>query len=516
MTGNRPNVLLISTDQQRADHLGCYGADYLQTPHIDNLAAQGTRYTRAFVASPVCMPNRSSLATGRMPSLHGVRHNGLNLSLNSHTFIDALRHSGYRTSLSGKAHFQCVTQNKAHIQGDKQAQATRMDNGRYDQELGPQWRQQPSREMSLPYYGFDHVDLAVGHGDQVDGHYNQWVAEQGANLEALRGPDNAETDSNCPLFQAWRTCVPEELYPTRYVQSMTENALTKHARNASQPFFHWASFGDPHHPFTPPGRYWDMYNPDEVTLPESYCTNTPESWPARLREIRQTGNANLSGTQALAVSETELRWATALTFGLISMVDDAVGSILDALKRNGQQRNTIIIFLSDHGDLMGDHGLMFKGPFHYKSVIRMPLIWYDPRQPDKKVADKLVSAVDVSASVLAATQTPVYHGLNGRSFLVDDASSERDSILIEDEIQSELPFTNVRGRVRSLVTDRWRITFYDQLEAGELFDLENDPLEIVNRWSDPDAANIRAELTEKLLREMLAHTETGKLPDFAA
>ncbi|MEO9652680.1 MAG: sulfatase-like hydrolase/transferase [Roseobacter sp.] len=172
MSERRPNILLISTDQQRADHLGCYGAQGLQTPHIDVLDKNGTRFERAYVASPVCMPNRSSLVTGRLPSLHGVRHNGLNLPLDSCTFIEELRLAGYRTSLSGKAHFQCVTQNPAQLTGQGHA-ARQQACGRYNQEIGPLWRQRPDRTLDLPYYGFEQVDLAVGHGDQVDGHYNQ-------------------------------------------------------------------------------------------------------------------------------------------------------------------------------------------------------------------------------------------------------------------------------------------------------------------------------------------------------
>ncbi len=516
MSVRRPNILLISTDQQRADHLGCYGARYLRTPNIDSLAAAGTRYNRAYVASPVCMPNRSSIATGRVPSLHGVRHNGLNLSLSNRTFADVLRDAGYRTSLSGKAHFQCVTQNAARLKGDRGNQAQHARPGRYDQELGPLWRQNPERDIDLPYYGLEHVDLAVGHGDQVDGHYNRWVASQGADLEALRGAENAGEGSNCPLFQAWRTRVPEELYPTRYVQKMTEEALARYAQDASQPFFHWASFCDPHHPFTPPGRYWDMYSPDDVTLPASFSSNTPGSWASKLRDLRAAGHVDLSGTAALAATETELRWATALTFGLITMVDDAVGAILDTLKRNGQDRDTIVIFLADHGDLMGDHGLIFKGPFHYQSIIRMPLIWHDPRRPEGNVREDLVSAVDVSASILDAAGVSAFQGLNGRSFLRAPGFSERDAVLIEDEIQADLPFTNVRGRARTLVTRKWRLTVYDGVENGELIDLVDDPMETTNRWDDPTASSVRSELTERLLREMLAHSETGRLPEFAA
>lgn len=518
MTAERPNFLLISTDQQRADHLGCYGARHLQTPHIDGLAARGTRFTRAYVASPVCMPNRATLATGRMPSLHGVRHNGLNLPLDSRTFADVLRRAGYRTSLSGKAHFQCVTRNPARLKGDPDNTARRPDPGRYDQEQGPLWRQDPDREMTLPYYGFDHVDLAVGHGDQVDGHYNRWVAGQGGDLDALRGPGNARTDTDCPLFQAWRTRVPEHLYPTRYIQNMTEAALKRYARHPEQPFFHWASFCDPHHPFTPPGRYWDMYSPADVDLPSTFERVDADSLAGAVNRLRQAGKANLEGTAAVGVSQEELRWAIALTYGLISMVDDAVGAILSALESSGLAERTVVVFLSDHGDLMGDHGMVFKGPLHYQSVVRMPLVWTDPRTGNTPVRDDLVSAADIPATILETAGLEPFEGMNGKPFRTRDGADVaiRDGVLIEDEIQSELPGTTVRGRVRSLVTARWRLTIYDDVDRGELFDLQRDPDETTNLWDDPTARTARAELTERMVREMIRNSETGRLPEFAA
>ncbi|MEP0962965.1 MAG: sulfatase-like hydrolase/transferase [Roseobacter sp.] len=339
------------------------------------------------------------------------------------------------------------------------------------------------------------------------------MTNQDAELEALRGPVNAYDRGDCPLFQAWRTRVPEELHPTRYVQTMTEEALGRYAEDISQPFFHWASFCDPHHPFTPPGRYWDMYDPADMTLPASFTTRDPDSWAAALHDLRRAGYANLEGTGALAATEEELRWATALTFGLISMIDDAVGAMLAALKRHKLDRDTIVIFLSDHGDLMGDHGLIFKGPFHYKSVIRMPLIWYDPHSPEGKTCENMVSAVDVPASILDAAKIPAFQGMNGRSFL---ANTGRDAVLIEDEVQTNLPDTNVRGRARSLVTKDWRVTLYDGIENGEMFDLENDPLETRNLWHDPNTTAQKARLIEHLLREMLANSDTGTLPDYAA
>lgn len=530
MTGKRPNFLMISTDQQRADHLGCYGVRGLLTPNVDALSLQGTRFENAYVASPVCMPNRASLATGRMPTLHGVRHNGLNLDLATVTFAEVLRKAGWKTALSGKPHFQCVTQNPAQIggwSGDAPvAEAGSRTPGRYDQEIGALWRDHSDRDLLLPYYGFEAIDLAVGHGDQVDGHYNRWLETQGVDISTLRGAGNALAGAPRNAFQAWRTSVPEELYPTRYIQTATIERLKSFAEDPQTPFFHWASFCDPHHPFTPPGRYWDMYRPEDVELPASFNgsaksgakSGAGSGFVRELHAQRGRGRANLQGTGAVAVSEPELRAALALTYGMIAMIDDAVGAIMTALDDLGLAENTIVIFLSDHGDLMGDHGLIFKGPYHYRGLIRTPLIWKDPRAPDATVNRNPTSTIDIPATILEVAGIMPFNGMQGIPFRDRNGNSVagRNAVLIEDEIQSFVPGQSVRGRVRTLLADGWRLTIYDGVEQGEIYDLKEDPLELNNLWNDPDKASIRAAMTERMLREMIALTETSPLPHFAA
>ncbi|MCR9237616.1 MAG: sulfatase-like hydrolase/transferase [Alphaproteobacteria bacterium] len=522
MSTRRPNFLMISTDQQRADHLGCYGANLLQTPNIDGLALLGTRYENAYVASPVCMPNRASLVTGRMPSVHGVRHNGLNLDLGSMTFAEALRQAGWRTSLSGKPHFQCVTQNPAPMTKCQDAATTPearcSTKGHYDQELGQLWHDHTDRTMQLPYYGFEEVDLAVGHGDIVDGHYTAWLRDQGCDPDALRGAENALDDAGQETIQAWRTAVPEELYPTRFIQNATIERLRSYAKTPETPFFHWASFCDPHHPFTPPGKYWDMYKPEDVELPPSFQAERGSDFVQSLMQSRKNEEANLAGTSAIAVSEQELRVALALTYGMIAMVDDAVGDIMSALTALGLAEDTIVIFLSDHGDLMGEHGLLFKGPYHYRGMIRTPLIWADPKASKSQVISTPVSAIDVAATILETASIAPFNGMQGQPFK-DHAGNDvaaRDAILIEDEIQSDLAGHNVRGRVRTLLSDGWRLTIYDGLEQGEFYNLNEDPHELNNLWNLPQAAARRADMTEQMLREMLCHTETSPLPIYSA
>ncbi len=264
----RPNFLFFITDQHRVDYLGCSGHPVLKTPHIDQIAARGTRFTRFYVATPVCMPNRSTLMTGRMPSVHGVRSNGTPLSLNSNTFVDALRAAGYATALVGKSHLQnfldypAILKRSAPREGDQvldasfaEARKPAASGGPYDQEHPARWEPGRDFEMQLPFYGFEYVDLCTTHGDQVGGHYYVWLKSQRRDADALRDRKNQlPHDYVCP--QAFRTPIPEELYPTAYIAARSCAWLDRYAAgDRDKPFFLMTSFPDPHHPFTPPGKY---------------------------------------------------------------------------------------------------------------------------------------------------------------------------------------------------------------------------------------------------------------------
>src|SRR5262249_5856129 len=282
MTG-RPNILFFITDQLRADHLGCYGNRTIRTPAIDGLAARGVAFDRFYVASPVCQPNRATLATGRMPSLHGVRYNGISLSLQANTFVDLLRAGGWRAALIGKSHLQTMPGRPTVVpkpdlppgyrappggldEADKEDRA----DPAYEQENGIAWDKNPAREFRLPYYGFDHVELCSGHATHVHGTYTGWLRQRRPDADSLRGAQN-QLPHNYVLPQAWRTSLPEELYPTSYVVERTIAYLEEHARRREgAPFFVQCSFPDPHHPFTPPGRYWHLYKPQDVELPPSF------------------------------------------------------------------------------------------------------------------------------------------------------------------------------------------------------------------------------------------------------
>ncbi len=312
----KPNILLFITDQHKADHLGVYGNKIVKTPNLDAIARRGWRADRFYVASPICMPNRSSLMTGRMPSVHGARHNGIPLALESVTFVDRLREAGYETALVGKSHLQNMTGKGPHWPGPADppmdGEARRAAPGNYDQEWGPLWRRDPAHDLETPFYGFSRVALAVDHGDQVWGHYWRWLEKNHPEAAATAGPEHAIPTPDYELSrcgQAWRTRVPEELSTSAYIGNEARSLIREYAQ-AGKPFFMMCSFPDPHHPFTPHGKYWDMYGPEAVDLPESFhaCAEHEAAPPVQwLYRQRDEGKAVKSTPALFACTEREAR-----------------------------------------------------------------------------------------------------------------------------------------------------------------------------------------------------------------
>lgn len=517
----RPNFLLIVTDQHRADHLGCYGNPVLKTPAIDRIAADGVAFDRFYVTSAICMPNRATLMTGRPPSLNGVRHNGIPLSLDAVTFVDLLREVGYRTVLCGKSHLQNMT-GRPPVSGIPAREALRgRSRGRYDQEIARKWRDDPAHDLDYPYYGFDAVDLAIQHSDEVEGHYTRWLAARHPDPDSLRGPENALSNEGAALPQtlpqAWRTRMPEELYPTTYVAERAVARIKEFAAEPDRPFLLNVSFPDPHHPFTPPGRYWDRYRADDVALPASWHV-APEQVPPHVRHLfaeRDNGTARKDTPMLFACTEAEARPLIALTYGMIAMIDDAIARILTALEASGRADETIVIFTSDHGDLMGDHQLMLKGPVHYQGLIRVPFIWRetnDRRAQGRR--DQLAATLDIPGTILERAGVAPCNGMLGRSLLgaIAGNADGRDAVLIEEEGQRVYMGFPRRIRMRTLVTERHRLSVYEDATWAELYDLADDPLEMRNLWGRPEAVAVERDMLERLAREMIAVSETSPAP----
>lgn len=515
----RPNFLVIVTDQHRADHLGCYGHPVLRTPHIDALAARGTRFERFHAASPVCMPNRASLLTGRYPSAHGLRVNGGALSVRATTFVEQLRRAGYRTASLGKSHVQPMTDRPAEGGAPPQAiDAWKDDGGDYTQEQPRHFAGTDRHPFHTPYYGYDEVDMVTFHGDHAGGHYLQWLRRHLPEADRLRDRANQlPHDYVCP--QAYRTAIPEAYYPTSYIRDRAVDFL-RTTRGQAQPFFAFVSFPDPHHPFTPPGRYWGLYDPADfpVRLPFEAHRNPPP--PIRwCRERFLDGSRARQGPHdSFFATEREIREAMALSAGMITMIDDAVGDIVRALQESGQAENTVIVFTSDHGDYLGDFNLVLKGALASRGITRVPFIWCDPRQAAPAVSPALASTIDIAPSVLASAGVEPYGGIQGRSLLgcLDGEGRVWDELLVEYQDSRTRQGFQRPACVRSLLTERHRLSVYQDESWGELYDHHEDPDETHNLWDAPDQGDTQSRLMQQLLRKMLSAVDPSPPARYAA
>ncbi|WP_304349555.1 sulfatase [Comamonas testosteroni] len=529
MTNKTPNVLLIVTDQQRADHLGCAGNTLLRTPNLDRLARTGVRASNFHAASTTCMSNRATLMTGRLPSLHGVVHNGISLSRDHTTFVELLRAGGYATALIGKSHLQSFGYDgparRRWSHGDQgvapplellDARKRQRDGDGYLNEWTPDWRSGKRMAVTTPYYGFEHVELATFHGDQVDGDYARWLAQRHPTPDSLRGRANALPSPGYSAPQAWRTAMPEALYPSAWVGERGCDWLRKHVQGSSgKPFFLNLSFPDPHHPFTPPGRFWDMYEPEDMPLPPSFGKPGNSQLLVDVHRYTREGGSR-EGYGAYAVTSRECKETLALTYGMVSMIDEQVGQLLQTLQELGIEDDTVIIFTSDHGDMMGDHGIVLKGAMHFSGLTRVPFIWKDPcSRAAPPVLNLPSGTIDIAKTVLARCGLAPYNGIQGLNLLpwLDGQSQTvppRPGVIVESE-PVVLPHGRTRRyRLRSLVSEEWRLTLSNLPALCELYNLRTDPLEQHNLWHERAAE--RGQLCMQLLMELSEQADCSPLP----
>jgi arylsulfatase A-like enzyme len=503
----QPNFLFFITDQQRADWLGCYGHPVLKTPHIDAIAGQGTAFDNFHVASPVCMPNRASLLTGRYPTVHGLRYNGCVLPRSAVTFVDLLAAAGYHTASIGKSHLQPFTGRAPLIPvpDDPGAldEAWRPMGDDYGQEDPGRYAADETYQFEVPYYGFQHVDMVTRHGDRCGGHYEQWFRGRAKNWRELSDSGN-ELPHNYSCPQAYRTPIPEELYPTAYVRDRTVEYLAARAAD-EQPFFAYVSFPDPHHPFNPPGRYWDMYRPEDFQVSLPYGAHRNPTPPMRWLQAQwQTDGGQMTPETATMANDEELRQVMALTAGMISFIDDAVGEVMDCLHQQGLHDNTVVCFNSDHGDYLGDFNMLFKGALPFSSLTRVPFIWSDPDSRNAKRTAALASTIDLSASILERAGLASYAGNQGKSLLatLDGTSELRDDLLIEYNDSGPRLGFDTPARVRSLLGERYRMTIYQGHDWGELYDLQEDPGETHNLWDSAEHGEVKADMSLRLAQQL--------------
>ncbi len=489
------NVLFIITDQQRYDHMGCSGNTLLKTPNLDRLSNEGVHFTEAFCTNPTCMPNRATLLTGLYPNVHGVRSNGMILSNKIPTITQALSKRGWHTAAFGKLHhqFNIAPYNSSFKSSEH-----------FQDWVFPKKKNYPVLEnFPIPYYGYQEVETVLGHGASLCGHYLDWLEE--------RSPKHAKK-----MRQRWKNFdnffsvfteheLPVELYSSAYVTDRTIAFFERYANEdyGNKPFYVHCSFPDPHQPVWPPGKYKDMYKPSDIQIPKSfYDLVNLRNHPYLAPYINVMPGAMLRET-----TEDEIKKFIAYTYGTLSLIDDNLGKILAALEKFGLSDNTIVVFMSDHGDLMGDHGLLFKGPCPFNGVLQLPLIWKVPglTKPGD-ISNSLVSSIDYPRTILNLLgikeryHPPDMQGYDISPVLMDPNKKIRDSILIENDEE----VGSFKARLRHLITEDYKLTIYNSLRNfGDIYDRKNDPQELNNLWYDKNFKDKRFELVNSLLHENL-------------
>lgn len=514
-------ILVIVADQLRADHVGFGGMEIAHTPCLDALATKGTVFDRVHVTNPTCMPSRASLATGRWPSVHGTRTNGVPLDPTAETLMKSLRGAGWFTAAVGKLHLQTMGWAAEDLQlaeiaatnpstTDFTIPDARASWGDFPNDCEDISRHRSQRvEMPEDYYGFVSVDLVSGHGDRASGQYWHWVRDQGTDPELLGGYDNSARRSTT-WNQLWESGVPGELSTSSYVAQHTI-AQIEAAAQRDEPTFVFASFPDPHHPFCPPAPYTNLIRHGDIELPATFNQSADGLPPHIQHMLANRGTPDPDPTMSFAVTEQQYREALVNEIGLMAMLDDSVGQILDAVDQVGLSDQSAVLFTSDHGDLFGDHGLMLKHHIHYEGVTRVPLLIAGPGVPVKR-SDALVSNADIVPTILDLADAPGFRGIQGKSLapvLAGKATVHRDGVLVEEDLGFGTTGLSGPVRMRTLITDEGRLTLYHGEDFGECYALAEDPGEERNQYDKDKPTPLELGLRDHLLHEVLSLADDG-------
>ena len=469
----RPNILLLCTDQQRFDAVRTYQSvvrdPEIHTPNLDRFANQGVLFENCYVQSPVCGPSRASLMTGRYVHAHGEWANGVDLPDHQRLFTKDLADAGYDCGLVGKLHLApCF-------------------GGRTEKRLDDGFR--VFRWAHDPYPG------------SSENAYHRWLRASRPDLY------EAATDPASPVtFDT----MPTEAHYSRWIGNETIEFL-RSGREKDKPFCFIANFFDPHHGFGAPKEYMDAYAPDSLSRP----VTTPDELdnkPAIYREASQRSYAG-HAKGFVEYTDEELQQAKAAYYAMVTLVDDEVGRILDELDRQGLAQHTIVIFTSDHGEMLGDHQLMLKGPMMYDCAVRVPLLVRWPAElPAGVRRSEYVQWIDIAPTLFEGAGVARSARFQGDSLLPlakgEEDGWQRDWALSQYR-NSGHPY-DPPVHTTMLRRGRWKLVVHHGMPAtsrertGELYDMVADPNELVNLWNDPAHATDRVELQETLLDVLVA------------
>jgi arylsulfatase A-like enzyme len=500
-------ILFITTDQQRYDTLGCNGGRLSRTPVVDRLAAEGVRYERAIPQSVVCMPSRSTMLTGQHPGTHGVWMNGVALPVDAPSVAAELHRAGYRTALVGKPHFEPFLDPFGRFTENRRArdEVPTVDSPWADGTVGP-------------HRGFDHLEFAT-HSPVGPLHYSRWLmAEHPQHLGGFYQVLDADLEVNAAgggdtgAPQVQDNPVPRDCYHTDWVADRAIAWLD--GLQADDDWFCWVSFPDPHHPWDPPASELGRVPWRDVPLPAGYPESASERealLDAKPRHWRLWYDGQLvSNYEAPAswvpatLTADQLREVWARNAVEVELIDEAIGRILAAVSARGWDDDVDVVFTTDHGELQGDFGLLFKGPYHVDGLMRLPLIWRPAPSAGvaPSVVTRAVGLVDLAPTFCAIAGLPATDWMQGATLPTTDADAVADSQQrVLTEWDSELH--GIAVHLRTITRDGWVATAYlpgavhDGTE-GELYDLADDPLQRVNRWDDPACRATRDDLVDDL------------------
>jgi choline-sulfatase len=471
----KPNILLISTDQQRRDTLGCYGAHWLRTPHLDRLASEGAAFDNCYVNNTICTPSRASMWTGKHLPGHGVYKLYDTMPKDEVLFSEYLQHAGYATGLFGKLHV----------------------SGRMFE-----------ADNRLPHDGFDEYEWSLEASIHLDSRYNGYA----------KWLQNHHPDFYAGLKEKGRELLhhPKEVHFTHWAAERSIDFIKRHAGH--RPFFCCMSVFDPHNPYQDyPEEMRTMV--DEHALPEPLPDERTEVPDGVRRERDHSYLGRCAACTRDAIRSMRLGY-----FASIAFIDEEVGRVLSALEEAGTAENTLVIFVSDHGDMLGDHGLLVKGAFFYDESAKVPLIMRWPeRIPAGRRCNALVQPHDLAATVLDAAgaeqsefEQGGFHDAQSLIPLASGATEEvreyavcayRNSGISDAKRPWDPPIHSTMIR-----DERYKLSVYhtDQEGRGELYDMKRDPDELHNLHDVPQYAEVKHRLLQALI-EWMFQNEVGYL-----
>jgi arylsulfatase A-like enzyme len=487
------NILLITTDQQRYDGLGYTGGQFARTPSIDALALQGIQYAQARNQCAVCMPARCTILTGQHVRTHGVTSNGIALPADHPSAAHVLKAAGYATALIGKAHFE------PHAAKDffENRAATEQTFG--------------------PHRGFDHMELAghTGRAGRSLFHYPKWLAD--THPDAVPGFHEYTSNGNPSALGGGDTGAPQvannpiaiELYHTHWTAQRTIDWLTSLPED--EDWFCWMSFPDPHHPWDVPNAAKERFDWRDQPLPPGYPGNReaceqvladkPWHWGAWYRGEAQL---NFEVPPAYIPANTtadHIREVNAVVHAKNELIDESVGHVMDYLSERGWNDQTDVFYTTDHGELQGDFGMLFKGPYHVDALTHVPLIWRPAPSAGitPSSVDVPVGHVDIAPTMLAAAGIEAPDWMQGEALPTEGHGSGRERVFTEW-------IDNYDGNhivMRTMVRDGYLITAYETTATysgteGELYNLVDDPHQWRNLWDDASCKALKSDLLTDL------------------